>query len=155
MVYPRITHTDQPAIVLGEHGASRTVLIPGDTGRAYWRSQNPDLRRLLVNALRWMLHDPPPVTVTGEGMAEVFAWKTAAGHAVHILNYTNPAMQRGWETRAYAIGPQRVRFTLPSGAAPSQVRLLRANRTVPFTRRGPVIEFTVPAIVDYEVAAII
>ncbi len=155
MVYSRITHTDQPAIVLGEHGASRTVLIPGDTGRAYWRSQNPDLRRLLVNALRWMLHDPPPVTVTGEGMAEIFAWETAAGHAFHILNYTNPAMQRGWETRAYAIGPQRVRFTLPSGAAPSQVRLLRANRTVPFTSRGLVIEFTVPAIVDYEVAAII
>jgi hypothetical protein len=104
MVYPTTTHTDQPAIVLGERNGGRTVLIPGDMDRAYWRSQNPDLSQLLVNALRWMLRDEAPVSVTGEGLAEVFAWKTEVGHAIHILNYTNPDFQRGWFTRAYPLG---------------------------------------------------
>ncbi len=155
MVYPKTTHTDQPAIVLGEHGASRTVLIPGDTDRAYWRSQNPDLSQLLGNAIRWMLKDEAPLSVTGEGLAEIFAWKTQAGHAIHILNYTNPDFQRGWFTRAYPLGSQQVRFTLAAGASVSKVHLLRANREVPFTRRNGAIEFNVPQVVDYEVAALV
>jgi hypothetical protein len=153
MVYASTTHTDQPAIVLSEHGAGRTVLIPGDTDRAYWRSQNPDLSRLLGNAVRWMLNDSAPLSITGEGLAEIFAWKTQAGHAIHILNYTNPEFQRGWFTQAYPLRAQQVSFK--SETAISKVRLLRAGREVPFTRRGQAIEFTVPQVVDYEVAALV
>ena len=85
----------------------------------------------------------------------MFAWKTQAGHAVHILNYTNPDFQRGWFTRAYPIGPQKVRFTVPAGAAVSKVHLLRAKSEAPFVRRGDAIEFSVPQVIDYEVAAIV
>src|SRR5262249_8889077 len=46
MVYPRIEQTNQPAVVLKQQGTSRTVYLPGDIDRAYWRSQNPDLSRL-------------------------------------------------------------------------------------------------------------
>ena len=153
MVYPGTTHTDQPAIVLGDHGHGRTVLIPGDTDRAYWRSQNPDLSLLLGNAVRWMLRDESPLSVTGEGLAEVFAWKTPVGHAIHILNYTNPDFQRGWFTQSYPLPSQQVHFS--TDAKVSKVRLLRANRDVPFTRRNGAIEFTIPQITDYEVAALV
>ena len=155
MVYPEAQHTDQPAIVLNERGASRTALIPGDTDRAFWRSQNPDLSRLLVNTLRWVMKDETPIALEGEGLVETFAWKTQAGMALHVLNYTNPDMQRGWFTRAYPLGPQQVKFTLPKGASVSKVRLLRADREVTFARRGGAIEFTIPQIVDYEVAALV
>ena len=97
----------------------------------------PDLSRLLGNAVRWMMRDSTPVTVSGEGRAEVVAFKTQAGRAVHILNsseYTNPEFQRGWLTRAYAIGPQRVRFREPAGVKAAKVRLLRADQEVAFTR---------------------
>src|ERR1700733_3015716 len=97
----------------------RTVLVPGDTDRACWRSQNPDPSQLLVNALHWMLRDQAPMIVTGEGLAEVFAWKTPAGHAIHILNYTNTDFQRVWFTKAYPPGAQQVRANLPG----SKVRL--------------------------------
>jgi hypothetical protein len=100
-----------------------------------------------------MTKDEAPVTVTGEGLAEVFAWKTQAGHAVHLLNYTNPDFQRGWFTHSYPLSAQKVSFS--TGDKVSKVRLLRAGRDVPFTRRGGVIEFTIPQVADYEVAAIV
>jgi hypothetical protein len=34
------------------------------------------------------------VKIEGEGAIETFAWETRGGFAVHVLNYTNPAMYR-------------------------------------------------------------
>jgi hypothetical protein len=36
----------------------------------------------------------------------------------------------------------------------AQVQLLRAGKAAPFVRKGNVVEFTIPEVVDYEVAAI-
>jgi hypothetical protein len=155
MVYPRVERTDQPAVVLREQGASRMVYFPGDIDRAYWRSQNPDLSRLLVNSIRWMMKDAAPVSVAGEGIAEIFAWKTRPGFAVHLLNYNNPDMLRGWFTRAYPMGPQKVRMRLPPDAEISKVKLLRAGNDVPFSKTGQMVEFVIPSVTDYEVAALV
>ena len=154
MVYPRETHTDQPAVVLSESGKGRRAYIAGDMDRSYWRSQDGDLSRLLGNLIRWVLNGSSPVTVEGDGVAELFAWKTEAGHALHLLNYTNPNMLRGWMTHNYPIGVQKVRFTVPAGTHVAQVQLLRAGKAAPFVRKGNVVEFTIPQVVDYEVAAI-
>lgn len=153
MVYPRITHTDQPAVVLVEDGGSRRVYWPGDIDRSYWRSQNTDLERLLVNSVRWLTQDCP-VSVTGPGMAEVFAWRTETGIAVHVLNYTNPAMLKGWFSEAYPLAPQKVTVTLRAGETPSKVNLLRSGIEVPLNRSGGTVEFTIPKVRDYEVAVI-
>jgi hypothetical protein len=155
MVYAATTHTNQPAVVLAERGAGRLVYLPGDIDRAYWRSQNPDLSQLLANAIRWMLRGKEAVSVAGEGITELFAWKTQPGFAVHVLNYNNPDMQRGWFTHTYPLGPQKVRFTLPIGARVSSVRLLRAGTDVKFARTGNTVEFTIPRVSDYEVAALV
>ncbi len=155
MVYPRVAHTNNPAVVLNERGKSRTVYFPGDIDRAYWRSQNPDLCQLLVNSIRWMMHDSSPVSVTGDGIAEIFAWKTQAGYAVHVLNYTNTDMLRGWFNRAYPLGVQKVRTVLVEDTKISEVKLLRAGKTIPFSQIGRTVEFTIPAVTDYEVAALV
>jgi hypothetical protein len=155
MVYPRETHTDQPAVVLSESGKGRRAYIAGDMDRSFWRSQDGDLSRLLGNTIRWVVNDSSPVTVDGDGVAELFAWKTEAGHALHLLNYTNPNMLRGWMTHNYPIGAQKVRFAVPAGTRVAQVQLLRAGKAASFVRKGNVVEFVVPQVVDYEVAAII
>jgi Hypothetical glycosyl hydrolase 6/Beta-galactosidase trimerisation domain len=155
MVYPRVEHTNQPAVVMKQEGASRRVYLPADIDRAYWRSQNPDLSRLLVNCIRWMRKEGSPVSVSGEGMVEIFAWKTRPGFAVHLLNYNNPEMLRGWFTNVFPIGPQTVQMRLPAGIKVSQTKLLRAGKVVPFSQTGQTVEFTVPGVADYEVAAII
>ena len=154
MVYPSAEHTDQPAVVLVERGTSRLVYIPADIDRSYWHSQNPDLSRILINAIRWMCPEAP-LTVTGDGLAEVIAWKTKRGYALHFLNYDNPQTLRGEYSKIYALGPQKVKLALPNGFKASRVHLLAADIEVAFTRSADAIEFTVPEVRDYEIAAIV
>jgi hypothetical protein len=154
LAYPQPTHTTEPAIVVREIGKSRLVYFPGDVERTMWRSGHPDLSRLLRNAVRWASHSSQPVTVEGDGVAELFAWETHAGFAVHVLNYTNPAMHRGLIRRFYPIGPQKVKMELPPGRRVVRIELLRAETDVPFQSEDGVVTFVIPRIADYEVAAL-
>ena len=153
-VYPHSEPGDEPAIVLRERGTSRLAYIPGDVDRSYWRSGNPDLSRILRNIVGWLVRDRVPVGVEGDGMLEVFAWETEPGFALHLLNYTNPNMLRGWFTATYPVGAQKVRAQLPARVNGDRVELLRAGTTVPLRRDGSVVEFTIPGVRDYEVAVI-
>jgi hypothetical protein len=110
---------------------------------------------LLLNSIRWLLRDRAPVRVEGEGVVEIFAWQTDPGYALHVLNYTNPHLHRGWIRVTYPIGPQRVRFLLSDDRAVARVSLLRAEEEVAFARDGRWVEFTIPRVADYEVAAIV
>lgn len=154
-VYPHSEPGDEPAIVLRERGNSRLAYIPGDVDRSFWRSGNPDLSRMLRNIVSWLVRDRVPVNVEGDGMLEVFAWETEPGFALHVLNYTNPNMLRGWFTATYPVGAQKVRAELPGRVNGDRVELLRAGTTVPLRRDGSVVEFTIPGVRDYEVAVII
>jgi Hypothetical glycosyl hydrolase 6/Beta-galactosidase trimerisation domain len=153
LVYPSVPRTDQPGAVLTERGTSRLVYLPGDIDRSYWHSQNPDLARILINAIRWICPETP-LGITGDGLVEVIVWKTRPGFAVHLLNYANPQTLRGSYTAPYPLGPQKVKMTLPGGSKVSKVHLLAADTRLPLTRSGDTIEFTVPGVRDYEVAAI-
>jgi len=151
--YPMPSQTDEPAVVVREQGNSRRVYFPGDIERTLWRTGHTDLARLLQNAIRWVAGPNPPVTIQGEGVVETFAWETGAGFALHVLNYTNPAMHRGWIRNFYPIGPQKVSLRLPAGRQVTRVELLRAGNDIPFQAGASAIEFTIPQVLDYEVAA--
>jgi hypothetical protein len=153
--YPTQERTKEPAIVVREMGNSRLLYFPGDVERTMWRSGHTDLSRLLQNSIRWMLRGETPVRVKGQGVVEVLAWETEPGFAVHLLNYTNPNLHRGWIREFYPIGPQTITMRIPEGRRVTRVELLRAGRIIPFhTAAGNVIEFTIPAVMDYEVAAL-
>ncbi len=76
------------------------------------------------------------------------------GYAIHILNYTNPSMLRGWFRETYPIGAQRVRMTLANSASVREVRALRTGKVLPHQASGDAIEFVVPEVRDYEIAAV-
>lgn len=151
--YPPQPRTDEPAVVVREKGQSRLIYFPGDIERTMWKTGNTDLARLLQNSIRWVAGPNAPVTVEGEGVIESFAWETDGGFAVHVLNYTNPAMHRGWIRNFYPIGAQKVRMKLPTGRRVTRVELLRAESDIPFRVTANTIEFTIPRVLDYEVAA--
>ena len=109
---------------------------------------------LLRNTVKWVLRDEQPITIQGLGLIEAFAYETDPGFAVHLLNYTNPNTHRGWYREFYPVGAQVVRFEVPKGKKVSRVQLLKAEMDIPFKRVKDSIEFTVPSVTDYEVAAI-
>jgi hypothetical protein len=152
--YPLQARTNEPAMVLRQSGASRLLYFPGDIERTLWKSGHTDLARLLRNSIGWVAGANPPVTVEGDGVIETFAWETQAGFAVHVLNYTNPAMHRGCIRNFYAIGAQKVKMALPPGRRVTRVELLRAETSIPFIGGAGKIEFTIPRVLDYEVAAL-
>lgn len=152
--YAPVERTDEPAVLVRDNGKSRLIYFPGDIERTAWRSGHTDLTRLLQNSVAWLTGGSQPVTVEGEGVIECFAWETVPGFALHMLNYTNPNMHRGWLRRHYPIGEQKVRMVLPAGRSVVRVELLRAERALPFRQDGTTVEFTVPGVLDYEVAAL-
>jgi hypothetical protein len=155
MVFPRTPHTDEPAAVFRESGGSRVAYFAGDVDRTFWRSGNPDLGQLLVNTVHWLRGDaPPPVTIEGDGVVEAFAWETEPGHALHILNYTNPNMTRAFVRRFYPIGPLRVALDVPAGRNVARVEALRGGGILPFKQEGRTVRFEVPTVADYEVVAL-
>jgi len=154
LAYPPQSRTDEPAVVLREKGKSRLAYFPGDIERTMWRSGHTDLSRLLQNTIRWVAGGDLPVSIEGEGVIEIFAWETQAGFTIHLLNYTNPNLHRGWIRNFYAIGEQKVRMRLPEGKCVTRVELLRAGRDVPFRVVGGAIEFAIPRVLDCEVAAL-
>lgn len=155
MVYPRIRNTQEPAVLIRQQGAARIIYFPGDIARTAWLSGSPDLSRLISNSVRWLLGDTrPPAIVKGRGMLDIFAWETEPGFALHILNYTNPNMTRPFFREFYPVGPLQVEFAVPAGRKVSNVRALRAGRSLAFKAGGTGVQFEVPVVEDYEVIAL-
>ncbi len=154
LAYPPTPQTNMPAVVLREQGASRTAYIAGDIERSLWLSGDVDLSRLLQNTFRWITRDEQPVTVRGEGLVECFAYETEPGFALHILNYTNPNTHRGLIREFSSLGAQQVSFEIPPDRTVKRVQLLKSGANIPFHRAGDHIEFTIPSVIEYEVAAL-
>ncbi len=155
MVYPRTPKTDEPGVLLRAQGRSRVAYFPGDIDRSLWRSGNSDLSQLLQSAIRWV-HGPEPrrVSVTGQGIVELFAWETEPGYAIHLLNYTNPNMTRGFIRQFYPVGGQQLEFAAPAGKRISEVRALRTGRLLEFKQEGANVSCEIPSVLDYEVVAL-
>ncbi len=154
LAYPPISQTDEPAVVLREVGSSRVAYFSGDIERSYWLTGHGDLLRLLHNTIRWITGNEQIVQVEGEGFIEMIAWETTVGYAVHVLNYTNPNAHHAWMQSVYPLGPQTVRMKLPPSARVRSVELLRGGQSLRFKVESEVLQFTIPHVDDYEVAAV-
>jgi hypothetical protein len=153
-VFPEVSRSTDAAVSVVEGLRNRAVYFAGDIERSFWRSGNPDIGVLLQNSIRWLLRDSMPVSAVGDGLFELFAWETAPGFALHVLNYTNPNMHRGWIRRSYPVGPLQVRFEIPSYSRITRVQLLRAEANISYKQDGRGIQFEIPRIYDYEIAAL-
>ncbi|MFZ0338738.1 MAG: alpha-amylase family protein [Terracidiphilus sp.] len=154
LAYPPVSETSEPAVVLREEGASRLAWFAGDLERTYWLTGHTDLLRLIDNTIRWVTRDERMVRVAGPGFIELFCWETEPGYAVHLLNYSNANAFHGWLQNVEPLGQQHVSMKLPGGVRVKSVALLNAERDVPFHFEDSELQFTVPTVADYEVAAV-
>jgi hypothetical protein len=153
-VYQRQAVTNKPSVVTREAGRSRLVYFAGDMDASYWRLDNTDLERQLMNAVGWAVRDRNPVEVSGEGLMEVIGWETEAGFAIHLLNYNGPNAFRGRMRRPVTLDEQKVRVQLPSEVKIKEASLLRTEKKVAFRQTGRTVELVVPSVGVYEVVAL-
>lgn len=153
-VFPGTPRTDVPTVVVRESGNARMVHLAGDIDGGYWRSSAADLGDLFTGAVNWLLGNRMPLKVDGDGLLEITGWQTEPGYAVHLVNHTNPNFRGGSLRKTYAVGEQKVVMQLASPKPVRAVRLLRAGADVPFRQNGATVEFTIPRVSDYEVAAL-
>lgn len=154
MVFPRTPHTDDAAAIFREQGNSRIVYFPGDIDRSFWKSGSPDLSRLIIDSIHWLLRDQPQtITVEGDGLIQLFGWQTEPGFALHLLNYTNPNATRPFFSKTYPIGPVQIAFQAPAGRHITTARALRAGRELPLHSSGSLLKLDLPKVADYEVIA--
>lgn len=145
---------DNAAMIVREKGSSRLVYFPTDIDKNVWTRGSTDLSRIIQNAVRWMMKDKMNIFVEGEGYVEIFAWETEPGFALHLLNYNNPNMTRASIRKNYPLGAQKVRMELPQGIRIKKAKLLRAGTVLPVKQTGNWVEFIVPSINDFEIAAL-
>jgi Beta-galactosidase trimerisation domain len=152
-VFPQSDKTAGPSVVVRE-GHGRVVYFSDDIDRTFWRTWNPDLGRLLSNAVRWAGRNEFSATVTGPGLFDVFYWETEPGLALHLINYTTPALMKGPARFVAGIGSLEIRLKVPDGFRPQKVKTLSNSRELSFRTDGSYLVLTVPALGEYEVVAI-
>jgi hypothetical protein len=89
MGHPPQETTPYPAAVTHSYGKGRAVYFPQPLGHAYHDYGHPDLRQLLVNAVRWAAGEGPPVEVDCPETVEVVLWQAPGGtRCLHLVNRT-------------------------------------------------------------------
>ncbi len=153
-VFPRIGHTNVPAVYLRESGKSRVVYFPWDIDRTFWEVMCIDHGRLLRNAVDWAANEEKNVTVMGPGVLEVTVWRQKDSMTVHLVNLTNPMMMKGPFREIIPVGEQRVHVQLPPGQKASKVQLLVSGQAPRTRDSGNSIEVMVTSVGVHEVIGI-
>lgn len=152
-VYPREPETNIRGIYLNEFGKGRVVYFPGDIDRAFCQILSSDHLKLIRNSLEWALNEEPIVEVKGPGVVDITAWMQENSMTVHLVNLTNPMMQKG-PFREFIPVLADVRIRIPDGVKIEKVRLLNARTNPEISEQDGYIRLHVPGILDHEIIGI-
>ncbi len=152
-VYPREPVTNTRGVYLNDTGNGRVVYFPGDIDRTFWQILSSDHLKLIQNAIEWALNEKPIVKVEGPGVIDVTAWLQKESMTVHLVNLTNPMMQKG-PFRKFIPVSAEVKFLIPDNKKAKNVHLLISDKTPDFTIEDDYIKLSVPDILDHEIIGV-
>ena len=148
--------SDTPALVLPgvADGAGRVAYLAGDLDRCAGRDDQPDHLALLANIVRWAAGDAAPLEVTGPGLLDCNLYDQRGTRILHLGNVGTTSAVPGRQSDIVPVGPLqvRVRAGLPDGE--TSVRLLVDGSEVTATVSDGWVSFTVPQVIDHEVAIV-
>lgn len=154
-VWMRTPRTDIPGIIVNERpGQGRVVYFPADLDRRYARDNLPDFGRVLANAVRWTARDDVPLQVTGPGLIDCHLYRQPGRLLLHLINLTNTGAWRAPTDEVIPVGPLRIRLRLPHGVAGATVQFLVAGTSLAAQPGGGWTEWTVPSLLEHELAVI-
>jgi hypothetical protein len=151
----REPRTDIPGLILNEvAGRGRVAFMPADLDRRYGRDNQPDHANLLANLVRWCARDNVPLRVEGTGFVDCHLYQQADHLVLHVVNLTNVGAWRGAVDELIPIGPLKVSVRLPENVRARHGRFLVSKDGVKVGVKKGWAEFTIPKILDHEVAVI-
>lgn len=152
-VYPRNPETDIKELYLRETGKSRIAYFPGDIDRTFWQIMSADHGKIIRNTIMWALNEEPIVTVKGQGVIDVTAWRQEKSMTIHLVNLTNPMMMKGPFRELIPVDADVI-IRIPVNSEVKGVKLLVRDERPQFTTKGDQIILSVPHIPDHEIVAL-
>lgn len=153
-VWMREPVTTVPALVVQERpGSGRVAYFAADLDRQYARNHLPDHARLIANAVRWTAGDDLPWRVRGAGLIDGRLYRQPGRLILHLVNLTNEAAWRTPADELIPIGPLQIELPRADALA-GRIRLLVAGRGLMAARDGARLSWTLPSLLDHEVAVI-
>ena len=151
----REPRTDIPGLVLrtGTNGG-RVAYLPADLDRRFARDNLPDHGNLLANLVRWAARDHLPLVVEGPGLIDCHLYRQPDRLILHLVNLTSAGYRRQPVDELIAVGPLRVRVTLPYGLRPRKARLLVSARSTALKSGKDWVSFELKSILDHEVVVL-
>jgi hypothetical protein len=151
----RTPQTDLPALVLNEKpGTGRVAFLAADLDRRYARENLPDHANLLANLVRWAVRDEIPLRVEGPGFIDCHLYRQPGRAVLHLVNLTSAGTWRAPVEELIPIGPLRVSVRLPADVHGRTLRLRVSGASVPLTTDAGWHRFTLPSVLDHELAVI-
>lgn len=142
-----------PAATLNRFGKGLALFFPCSIGDLSLRYRFPDMRKLLINAARFLA--PPPIDITGapDEFVETSLRRGASGAiTAHLINWASG--ERPAE-RAIPLGPIRVSIRLPRNfTKPKTARLAMAGINVGCCMKNRRLCFEVRNLEEYEMAVV-
>ena len=152
----RQPHSDLPMITLRDHASGgKLIWLAADLDRCFARDRHPEHALIIANAARWAVGRQAAVTLEGTyGVISPSLYEQDGRYILHLNNRLITASVPGRQSELIPIGPVTVRLRLGLGETADVVQLRVAGEQVTATSKGQELVFTVPQVLDHEVAVI-
>lgn len=150
-----------PAITYEEYGNGKAFYVAADIFRAFWRTNDPRLRRLAANLLNLAI-DKRRLSVDAPPSVEVFLRRRGGSTSLttgdelflHLVNCHEEKRIAGFPTLEHMPTVSNLHVRLSPGKRAENVSLFPGGEHLPFTQRGGVISFTIPEVRIHQIVRI-
>jgi hypothetical protein len=147
--------TDIPGVIVRVLPAGgRVAFLPADIDRRFARDNLPDHGDLVQNLVRWIARDNIPLSVSGPGLVDCHLYSQSDRAILQLVNLTNAGTWRQPVHELIPIGPLRIRVKLWPSLKGKTLRLLVSDQRIPLARKDSWGEFTLPSLLDHELAVL-
>jgi hypothetical protein len=147
--------TDIPVAVRGAHGKGRVVYFCNQPELLFYRYGFPDLGRVLANAVRCVLTEPPVIEVDAPDFVEATLMVQANRRMVHLVNFpVGKPLNTGWRQIGRTLVPVpdiAVKIALRPGERVREARLATTEATLPVQHHPDSATVVVPRLDDHEI----
>lgn len=144
-----------PVVTRGGYGAGRVVYFANTMEALYYRYGFTDLARVMANAVRWALNEPPMVEVDAPDYVDVTHMAQPGRVLVHLINLPlDKPLNTGWRhpgRNLVDVSDIVVRLRLPRGQRVKVARLAGSDVLLALSSHQGAFKVTVPALTDHEI----